>query len=75
MLSSRKSEIVQREEIEFLDEKIVIKSDVSNFCETNNSNSSSLNESCIEAIEIEEKKKERENSFCFEFFAIDFVLN
>jgi hypothetical protein len=61
--------------IKFLDEKIVIKSDVSNLSETNNSSFSSLNESCIETIEIEKKEKERKNSFCFEFFAIDFALN
>jgi hypothetical protein len=75
VLSSRKSEIVQREEIEFLDEKIVIESDVSNFCETSNSSFSSLNEFCVEAVEIEKEKKKRRNSFCFKFFAIDFALN
>jgi hypothetical protein len=75
VLCSKKSENVQKKKIKFLDEKIVIKSDVSNLCETNNSSSSSLNESCIETVEIEEEEKERKSSFCFEFFAIDFILN
>jgi tRNA uridine 5-carbamoylmethylation protein Kti12 len=57
----------------FLDEKLVIKSDVSNFCETNNSNLSSLNKSCVKTIEIE-KEKEKKRHFDFESFAIDFVL-
>jgi hypothetical protein len=57
VLNSRKSEIVQTKEIKFLDEKIVIKNDVSNFCEMNNSSSSSLNEFCVEIIKIEEKKE------------------
>ncbi len=74
-MSSKKSEIIQKKEIKFLDEKIVIKNDVSNFCETSNSNFSLLNDFCIETIEIEEEKKERENRFCFELFAIDFVLD
>jgi hypothetical protein len=58
----------------FLDEKLVIKNDVSNFCETNNSNLSSLNKSCVKTIEIEKKKKERKH-FDFESFVIDFVLS
>jgi C1A family cysteine protease len=74
-LSSKKSEIVQRKEVEFLDEKIVIESDVSNLCETSNSSSSSLDKSCVETVEIEEKEEERRNRFCFEFFAIDFALS
>jgi hypothetical protein len=57
----------------FLDEKLVIKSDVSDFCETNNSNFSSLNKSCVKTIEIEEEKEERKH-FDFESFVIDFVL-
>jgi hypothetical protein len=73
-LNSKKYEIVREEEIKFLDEKIVIKNDVSNFCETNNSSSSSLNKFCVEIVEIE-KKEEKKNRFCFEFFVIDFVLN
>jgi hypothetical protein len=56
-LSSKRSEIVQREEVEFLDEKIVIESDVSNLCETSSSSSSSLDKSCVEAVEIEEKEE------------------
>jgi hypothetical protein len=75
VLSSKRSEIVQKKEIKFLDEKIVKKNDVSNRYETSNSNFSSLNEFCIETIEIEEKEKERESRFCFESFAIDFALN
>jgi hypothetical protein len=74
VLSSKRSEIVQREEIMFLDEKFVIKSDVSDFCETNNSSFSSLNKFCVRTIEIE-KKKEEKKRFDFEFFAIDFVLS
>jgi TPP-dependent trihydroxycyclohexane-1,2-dione (THcHDO) dehydratase len=58
----------------FLDEKLVIESDVSDFCETNNSSLSSLNKSCDKTIEIEEKKEEKKH-FDFESFAIDFVLS
>jgi hypothetical protein len=57
-LNSEKCEIVREEKKKFLDEKIVIKNDVSNLCETNNSSSSSLNESCVEKVEIEEEEKE-----------------
>jgi hypothetical protein len=74
-LNSEKCEIIREEKKKFLDEKIVIKNDVSNFCETNNSNFSSLNEFYVKAIEIEKKKEKRKNRFCFEFFTIDFVLN
>jgi hypothetical protein len=58
----------------FLDEKLVIESDVSDFCETNNSNLSSLDKSCVKTIEIEEEKEKRKH-FDFESFVIDFVLN
>jgi hypothetical protein len=58
-----------------LDEKIVIKNDVSNLCETNNSSSSSLNESCVKKIKIEKEKEKPKSFFDFEFFAIDFALN
>jgi hypothetical protein len=74
VLSSKKSEIVQKEEIMFFDEKFVIKNDVSNFCETNNSSLLSLNKFCVKTIEIEKKKKKRKH-FDFESFVIDFVLN
>jgi hypothetical protein len=74
-LNSEKCEFVQKEEKEFLDERVVIKSDVSNFCETSNSSLSSLNKSCVEIVEIEKKEEEKKSRFCFEFFAIDFVLN
>jgi hypothetical protein len=74
-LNSKKSEIVRIEEIEFLDEKIVIKSDASNLCETNSSSSSSLNDSCVEVIKIDEKKKKKKSSFCFESFVIDFLFD
>ncbi len=74
-MRSKRNEIVQKEEIKFVDEKIVIKSDVSNLCETSNLNSSSLNKSCVEIVEIEKEKKEKRKRFYFEFFAIDFVLN
>ncbi len=74
-LNSKKREIVRIKKIEFLDKKIVIKSDVSNFCETNNSSSSSLNDSCVEIIKIDEKKEKKRNSFCFESFVIDFLLD
>ncbi len=73
-LNSEKYEIVREEEIRFLDEKLVIKSDVSNFYETNNSSFSSLNKFCVEVIEVE-KKENKESIFCFEFFAIDFALD
>jgi hypothetical protein len=73
--SSRRSEIVQKKKIEFFDEKIVIKNEVSNLCETSNSSLSSLNKSCVEVVEIEEKEKEKKKRFCFEFFVIDFVLS
>ncbi len=63
-LSSEKCEFIQREEKEFLDERIVIESDVSNLCETNNSSPSSLNKFCVEIVEIEKKKKEKK-SFLF----------
>ncbi len=59
----------------FLDEKIVIKNEVSNLCETNNSSFSSLNEFCVKAIEIEKEEEKRKNRFCFEFFAIEFALS
>ncbi len=74
-LNSEKCEIVREKKKKFLDEKIVIESDVSNFCETNSSNSSSLDKFCIKAVESEEKKKKRRSCFCFEFFAIDFALS
>ncbi len=74
-LSSEKCEFVQEEEKEFLDEKVVIENDVSNLCETSSSNFASLDKSCVEVVEIEEKEEEKRNRFCFEFFAIDFVLN
>jgi hypothetical protein len=74
-LNSEKCEIVRKKKKKFLDEKIVIKSDVSNLCETNNSSSSSLDKFCIKAVEIEEEEEKRRNRFCFEFFAIDFALN
>jgi hypothetical protein len=74
-LTSKKCEIIREEKKKFLDEKIVIENDVSNLCETNNSNSSSLNESCVKTVEIEEKKKKRKNRFCFESFAIEFALS
>ncbi len=63
-LSSEKCEFVQKKKKEFLDEKVVIKSDVSNFCEMSNSNLSSLNKSCVEIVEIEEEKEEKKNRFC-----------
>ncbi len=59
-LSSKKCEFVQEEKKKFLNEKLVIKNDVSNLCETSNSNLSSLNKSCVEVIEIEGKKKRKE---------------
>jgi hypothetical protein len=74
-LNSEKYEIVREEKIKFLDEKIVIKNNVLNFCKTNNSSFSSLNKSCVEIVEIEKKKEEKRNRFCLEFFVIDFVLN
>jgi hypothetical protein len=74
-LNSKKSEIVRIKEIEFLDEKIVIESDVSNLCETNSSSSSSLNDSCVEIIKIDEEKEKKRSSFCFESFVIDFLFD
>jgi hypothetical protein len=74
-LNSEKYEIIRKKEIKFLDEKIVIKSNVFNFCETNNSSLSSLNKSCVEIVEIEKEEEKRKSRFCFEFFVIDFVLN
>ncbi len=74
-LNSKKSEIVRIKEIKFLDEKIVIKSDVSNLCKTNNSSSSSLNDSCVEVIKIDEEEEKKRNFFCFEFFVIDFLFD
>ncbi len=62
-LNSKKYEIVREEKKKFFDEKIVIKNDVSNLCETNKSSSSSLNKFCIKTIEIEEKKKNEEIVF------------
>ncbi len=56
VLRSKKSEIIRKKEIKFLDEKIVIKSDVWNLCETSNSSFSSLEKSCVEIVEIEKKK-------------------
>jgi tRNA uridine 5-carbamoylmethylation protein Kti12 len=58
----------------FFDEKLVIKNDVSDFCETNNSSFSSLNKSCVKTIEIKEEKEKRKH-FDFESFVIDFVLS
>jgi hypothetical protein len=63
VLRSKRSEIVQKKEIKFLDEKIVIKNNVSNLCETSNSNFSSLNKSCVEIVEIEEEEEEKKNVF------------
>jgi hypothetical protein len=74
-LNSRKYEIVQRKEKKFLNIKIVIKNSVSDLCETRNSNLLSLNKFCIEVIEIEKEEKKKRKVFCFEFFAIDFVLD
>jgi hypothetical protein len=74
-LSSEKCEFVQKEKKRFLNKKFIIKSDVSNLCETSNSNLSSLNKSCVEIIEIEKEKEKKKSSFCFEFFVIDFLLN
>jgi hypothetical protein len=74
-LNSKKSEIVWIKKIKFLDEKIVIKSDVSNFCKTNSSSFSSLNDFCVEIIKIEEKEKKKRSFFCFEFFVIDFLFD
>jgi hypothetical protein len=74
-LTSEKCEIIREEKKKFLDEKIVIKNDVSNLCETNNSSSSSLNESCVKTVEIEKEEEKRRNRFCFEFFAIEFALS
>ncbi len=74
-LNSKKSEIVRIKEIKFLDEKIVIKNDISNFCETNNSSSSSLNDSCVEIIKIDEEKEKKRSFFYFEFFVIDFLFD
>jgi hypothetical protein len=75
-LSSRKCEFVQEEEKKFLNEKLVIKSDVSNLCETSNSSFSSLNKSCVEVIEIEKEKKKKSFLFwilryrlCFRWFS------
>jgi hypothetical protein len=74
-LNSKKCEIVRKKKKKFLDEKIVIKSDVSNLCETNNSSFSSLNKFCIKTVEIEKEKKKRKSRFCLKFFAIDFALS
>jgi hypothetical protein len=74
-LNSRKYEIVRREEKKFLDVKIVTENSVSDFCETRNSSLLLLNKSCVEIIEIEKKEEKKRNRFCFEFFAIDFVLD
>jgi hypothetical protein len=74
-LISKKCEIIRKEKKKFLDEKIVIKNDVSNLCETNSSSSSSLNESCVKTVEIEKEEEKRRNRFCFEFFAIEFALS
>jgi hypothetical protein len=74
-LNSEKCEIVREKKKKFLDEKIVIESDVSNLCEMNSSSSSSLDKFCIKAVENEEEEEKRRSCFCFEFFAIDFVLN
>jgi hypothetical protein len=70
-LNSKKSEIVRIKKIKFLDEKVVIKNDVSNLCETNNSSSSSLNDFCVEAVKIDEKEKKKFflfRIFCDRFF-------
>jgi hypothetical protein len=74
-LNSKKYEIVRRKEKKFLNVKTVTKSNVSDFCETRSSNLLLLNKSCVEIIEIEKKEEKKRNRFCFEFFAIDFVLN
>jgi hypothetical protein len=76
-LNSKKCEIVREEKKKFLDEKIVIKNDVSNFCETSNSNSSSINELCVEKVKIEKKRKVKKfflfrilcDRFCFKLFS------
>ncbi len=74
-MNSRKYEIVRREEKKFLNVKTVTKNNVSDLCETKSSSFLLLNKSCVEIIEIEKKKEEKRNRFCFESFAIDFVLN
>jgi hypothetical protein len=74
-LNSRKYEIVQKEEKKFLNVKTVTESSVSDLCETRSSNLLLLNKSFVETIEIEKKEEKKKSSFCFESFAIDFVLN
>ncbi len=61
-LNSEKCEIVRKKKKK-IDEKIVIKNDVSNLCEMNNSSFSSLNKFCIKAIEIEKEKKSKKIVF------------
>jgi hypothetical protein len=72
-LNSEKCEFVQEKEKKFFNEKFVIKNNVSNLCETNNSSFLSLNKFYVEIIKIEKKKKN--SSFCFEFFMIDVLFN
>ncbi len=74
-LNSRKYEIVRRKKKKFLNVKIVTKSNVSDFRETRSSSFLLLNKFCVETIEIEKKEEKKRNRFCFESFAIDFVLN
>jgi hypothetical protein len=74
-LNSKKYEIIRKEKKKFLNVKIVTENNVSDFCETKNSSFLLLNKSCVEIIEIEKKEEKKRNRFCFEFFAIDFVLD
>jgi hypothetical protein len=74
-LNSKKYEIVRKEKKKFLNVKIVTKNNVLDLYETRNSNFLLLNKFCVEIIETKKKRKEKKNRFCFEFFAIDFVLN
>jgi hypothetical protein len=74
-LNSEKCEFVQERKKTFFNEKLVIKSSVANFCETNNSNLLSLDKSCVEIIKIEKEEEKKSNSFCFEFFVIDVLFD
>ncbi len=74
-MNSKKYEIVREEEKKFLNVKIVTESSVSDLCETRSSSLLLLNKSCVETIEIEKKEEKKRSRFCFESFAIDFVLD
>jgi hypothetical protein len=73
-LNLKKCEFVQKRKKKFFNEKLVIKNNVSNLYETNNSSFLSLNKFCVEIIKIERKKEKKSNFFVSNFLWSTFYL-